>query len=144
MINKMLSFGLLVVAFSAAFSLASPAVVSANDGCSTSFFGIPAWYRNLTTSDCEIRSISESGEAGSVSISTFIWTIVLNLADGLFRIAGVVATGFIVFAGLKYMVSQGNASAIAGAKTTLLNAIIGLIIAVLAISITNFSLGLIN
>jgi hypothetical protein len=75
---------------------------------------------------------------GEEGITKFVWTVILNLADGIFRIAGVVATGFIVWAGFQYMISQGNSGAIANAKTTMTNAIVGLIITALASLIINF------
>ena len=66
------------------------------------------------------------------------------MADGLFRIAGIISTGFIVWAGFQYMISQGNSAKVAAAKNTLTNAIIGLIVILLAVGITNFVLGLIT
>ena len=112
--------------------------------CNPTFFGVPAWYRGLTVSDtdCNIKKISNQG--GGVTLNSFIWTVVLNISDGLFRIAGVIATGFIVWAGFQYMISQGNSAKVAAAKTTLTNAIVGLIITILAVGITNFALGLIK
>lgn len=115
--------------------------------CNGEFLLVPAWYRGLTTGDnCDIKPISqkEDAKSGSVTLSTFIWTVVLNISDGLFRLAGVISTGFIIWAGFQYMISQGNPTGISNAKTTLTNAIIGLIISILAISITNFVIGIIK
>ena len=113
--------------------------------CNTTFFGMPAWYRGLTKSDCSIKNISNKDTGTDyVTLQSFIWTIVLNVADGLFRIAGIISTGFIVWAGFQYMISQGNSAKVAAAKNTLTNAIIGLIVILLAVGITNFVLGLIT
>ena len=127
------------------FATIIPASAYAADKCSPTFFGIPAWYRGLTVSDtdCNIKKISNKGGT-DVTLNSFIWTVVLNISDGLFRIAGVIATGFIVWAGFQYMISQGNSEKVAAAKTTLTNAIVGLIITILAVGITNFALGLIK
>ena len=46
----------------------------------------------------------------------------------------------IIVAGLKYVTSAGNPSAISSAKTTILYAVIGLVIAILAYAIVNFVL----
>ena len=46
-------------------------------------------------------------------------------------------------AGFLYMISQGNSSKVAASKTTLVNAIIGLVIASLSVALTNFVVNLI-
>ncbi|NCU33837.1 hypothetical protein EOM27_00715 [Candidatus Saccharibacteria bacterium] len=143
-LNKILIIGMILVGFSSFLVISSPIIVNAAGSCEqdATFLGIPTWYRGLIDSDCEIKKISEKDTDG-ISLSTFIWTIVLNLADGLFRIAGVIATGFIVWAGFQYMISQGNSSKVAASKTTLVNAIIGLVIASLSVALTNFVVNLI-
>ena len=142
-LNKISIIGMMIASFSAFLVVSAPVAVNAAGSCDqdVTFLGIPTWYRSLVDSNCELKKISEK-ESGGISLSAFIWTVVLNLADGLFRIAGVIATGFIVWAGFQYMISQGNAGKIAAAKTTLINAIIGLIIASLSVAITNFAISL--
>ena len=143
-LNKILTIGMIITSFSAFLVFSSPVTASAAGSCNpnATFLGIPAWYRGLVDSNCEIKKISEK-DSGGISLNTFIWTVVLNLADGLFRVAGVIATGFIVWAGFQYMIAQGSSSKVAAAKTTLVNAIIGLIIASLAVALTNFAVNLI-
>ncbi|MBS7346498.1 MAG: hypothetical protein KIG14_02175 [Candidatus Sacchiramonaceae bacterium] len=142
-LNKISIIGMMIASFSAFLVVSAPLTASAAGTCdqNQTFLGIPTWYRGLVDGDCEMKKISEKDSNG-ITLSVFIWTIVLNLADGLFRIAGVIATGFIVWAGFQYMISQGNSGKIATAKTTLVNAIIGLIIASLAVAITNFAISL--
>ena len=55
-------------------------------------------------------------------------------------VVGVSAVIVIIVAGLKYVTSAGNPSAISSAKTTILYAVIGLVIAILAYAIVNFVL----
>ena len=55
-------------------------------------------------------------------------------------VAGIVAVVAIIIGGLRYILSQGNEKAIEGAKNTILYAVIGLIVAVLAYAIVNFVL----
>ena len=139
-------FGALLMIFSGSLAVAvmnSP-VAEAKD-CSKSdyVFGLPTWYRGLTTgANCEMKKISEKGEAGSVTIQTFIWQVVGNVFDMIFRLAGVIAVGFIVWAGFQYMLALGNSGQLANAKTTLINAIIGLIITLLASGIINLAMGI--
>lgn len=143
------SFAIFMALAGSAMTFAMPSQTYAAGKCDPDFFFFPAWHRGLTyDTDCKIKPISDKkGDekpANSVTLSVFIWTVVLNISDGLFRVAGLVSTGFIIWAGFQYMISTGNPEGIKKAKTTLTNAIVGLIISVLAISITNFAMGLIR
>lgn len=53
-------------------------------------------------------------------------------------LVGIVAVVMIVIGGFRYVASQGDASAIKGAKDTIMYAVIGLVVAVLAYTIVNF------
>lgn len=137
---QILCFGLMAGSL---FGLASPQVAQAASCDNATFLGMPAWYRGLTDSECNIKSIGEDGR-GEVTVAQFVWTIVLNLIDGLFRLIGLASVGFIVYAGFQYMLSQGDSGKVAGAKTTLTNAIIGLVISLLSITLTNFIIGVLR
>lgn len=71
-----------------------------------------------------------------------------TLSDGFVKptiniilwVVGVAAVIVIIVAGLKYVTSSGNPSAISSAKTTILYAVIGLVIAITAYAIVNFVL----
>jgi hypothetical protein len=56
----------------------------------------------------------------------------------VFMLFGAVALLIITLAGLKYVLSQGDPQAVAKAKDTILYAIIGLVIAILAVAIVSF------
>src|SRR3990167_3341045 len=66
--------------------------------------------------------------AGSASIKRTMKTIVNILSI----LAGFIAVVMLVVGGLKYVTSQGDSNAINSAKNTILYAIIGLVVAVLA------------
>lgn len=53
-------------------------------------------------------------------------------------VLGMVAVLMIVIGGIRYTVSNGDASAIKGAKNTILYSVIGLIVAILSYTIVNF------
>ena len=53
-------------------------------------------------------------------------------------LAGVVAVAYLIIGGYKYVTSSGNAEAVEAAKTTILNAIIGLVIIFAAYVIVDF------
>lgn len=64
--------------------------------------------------------------------------IILNI---LFAVLGAIALLVITIAGFRYIVSRGEPQAIARAKDTIIYALIGLVIAILAFSIVNFVVG---
>lgn len=116
-------------------SLLSPLILSSNTfaedkpkvSASDSFYGLPTWHRGLNLDGEGIKSKED--------IPKFIWTIVANIIDAISRIAGIVAIGFIIWAGFQYMLAAGNSGQLAAAKNTLKNAVVGLCIAVLASTI---------
>jgi len=64
--------------------------------------------------------------------------IVINVA--LWAI-GIIAVGFVIFGGIKYAMSQGDAAKAKNARDTIMYAVIGLIVAILAFVIVNFVVG---
>jgi len=58
----------------------------------------------------------------------------------VYAVAGIVAVVAIIFGGIRYVGSNGDSSQITGAKNTILYAVIGLIVAILAYAIVNFVL----
>ena len=128
--------------------LLSPINVSAqgappNNGCDTHFLGtIPAWYNGINNSSgsgCDIASPTDVG-----GIGPFIWIIALNIVELLLVLAGYAAVLFIIYGGYKYMTSAGSSEGIAGAKKTIMNAVIGLIISIAAVAIVRTVSGVVG
>lgn len=71
---------------------------------------------------------------GGGDLPTFIQTII----NAVLVIAGVVAVVYLIVGGYKYITSSGNAEAAEAGRTTVLNAIIGLVIIFAAFLIVNF------
>lgn len=80
------------------------------------------------TSDCTDK---EGGQ-----LSAFIKKII-NI---LLFIIGAIAVLMIIIGGLRYVLSAGDQGAVTGAKNTILYAVVGLIVAVMAFAIVNFVL----
>lgn len=59
----------------------------------------------------------------------------------LFVVIGLIAVIIIVIGGLRYVLSAGDQNAINSAKNTILYAVIGLVISILAYAIVNFVIG---
>jgi len=64
-----------------------------------------------------------------------------NIVNVLLFILGAIAVIMIIIGGIRYTTSNGDASATKGAKDTILYAVVGLVVAILAYAIVNFVLG---
>lgn len=102
------------------------------------FLGFPTWYRyldgNVVNGVCSpvINNIND------------IWLIVAAIVEILVRIAALAAVGTLIYAGFMYMTSQGEPEKTAKAKTTVINGLIGLVVAILATAIITFVAGSFN
>ncbi len=65
---------------------------------------------------------------------------VTNIVNTLIFAAGIIAVIFIIVGGVRYITSQGDEKGVEGAKNTILYAVIGLVVVVLAFAIVNFVL----
>lgn len=66
---------------------------------------------------------------------------VTKIINAMLYVLGIIAVVMVVVAGIRYATSAGNATKVKGAKDTLMYAIVGLIVAMLAWSIVNFVVG---
>lgn len=100
------------------------------------FFSFPTWWKYLGG--------HQDPYGNCVPTADFtqglepIWAIALAIADMLLRIAGIIAVGYIIFAGYVYVRSVGSSEKTAAAKSKLTNAIVGLIIVLLASAMVTF------
>lgn len=97
---------------------------------------------NVVDQDCsalgeEARN-SAICQGGDEQVSDFIGVIV----NTLLFLLGAVSVVVIIIAGIMYATSAGDSNAVTKAKNTLLYAVIGLIVAILAYSIVNFVVGI--
>lgn len=107
-----------------------------SNGCvPKQFFGLKPWYQYLETdSQCNIINFKVLPTSGP---SDFL-LVALALVDDLLRIAGFVAIGFIIYGGILYVTSQGSPDQTRNAQSTIINALVGLILAVLATAFVSF------
>mgnify|MGYP003150006413 CR=1 FL=1 len=63
-----------------------------------------------------------------------------TITDVLLYVLGAISVIMIIIGGLRYVISGGNSTNVTAAKNTILYAIVGLIIAILAYAIINFVL----
>jgi hypothetical protein len=114
------------------------------DTCSNkTFFGIPPWYKylidtglmasNKVTGACEL--------VGSLQPNDWVQVIILvalALLDMALRLAGLVAAGFVIYGGIQYVISQGEPDKTKDAQQTIINALIGLVIAMISAAFVSF------
>ncbi len=91
--------------------------------------------------DCtDAASCMQQGtdKANGGATNQTVQDLMKTITNVLLFIIGAVAVIMIVVGGLKYMTSNGDSSSIASAKNTILYAVIGLIVAIMAYAIVNF------
>lgn len=126
-----------VTAGGATLSMAAPQTAFA--ACNDTMLTFPAWFKGLTDGNCNIKSPKDAG-----GLSTFIWTIILNIVEIMLQLIGYLAAGFIIRGGFKYMTSIGDPGEMAKAKKIIMDAVIGLIISILSVAIVNLIAGAIK
>ncbi len=104
--------------------------------CNDQLLTFPAWFKGLTDGNCNILNPNDAG-----GISTFIWTIVLNVIEVGLQLVGYISVAFIIVGGFKYMTSAGSPDGAVKARKTILNAIIGLGISIFSVAIINVVAG---
>lgn len=68
-------------------------------------------------------------------------TALQNVFNVVLALAGAISVAFIVYGGIKYMVSQGDATQVRQARDAILYALIGLVIVAVAFFAVNFVIG---
>jgi hypothetical protein len=79
-----------------------------------------------------------SGKAGNANLFGGTNSIFQTVANTLIFIVLAVSVIMLIIGGLRYVLSSGEASAVKGAKDTILYAIIGIVVAILAFAIVSF------
>jgi len=153
----MLGFALIVGA--PALSLAVPQSTFASQtqpetpaDCERSFLGFTPWFRGLVTVDktktvheCDIIGPGQKTASGkTLDIAGFIWRIALNVIDIALAAVGYIAFFFILYGGFQFLTGGNNPGQVEKARTTILNAVIGLVISLGAVAIINLVFGIIG
>lgn len=105
--------------------------VACQPGAGGNILGLPTWYKYL------------EGEAiGTKCAVVFafpqdIGAILLAITEILLRIGVYVAIAMVVWGGFQYQLSQGQPDKTKSARSTIINALVGVVIAVLATAIVN-------
>jgi hypothetical protein len=101
--------------------------------CEKTFLGLIPWYHYLKLDkNCEVVNFNLLGSHSDLLL------VVLAVIDDLLRIAGVVAVAFVIYAGFRYVTSQGSPDETSKAQSTITNALIGLAIAMVAVALVSY------
>lgn len=104
------------------------------------FAGMPVSAQGTAKEDvCAGVNLDNAG--GCASGGTELQTVIRAVIQILSLIGGIAAIIMLIIGGIKYVTSGGDSSSIASAKTTIIYAIVGLIIVALAQVIVRFVLG---
>jgi hypothetical protein len=94
---------------------------------------------NLSPAQCIKQGVTKSGgQSGGNAID--LGDRIKTVVNMILYILGAIAVIMIVIGGVRYTTSGGDASGITGAKNTIIYAVVGLVIAILAYAIVNFVL----
>lgn len=97
---------------------------------------IPKWYKYLdyekvNGGDCAVRIDFRDNIAGILPIG-------LAVIEILLAVAGIVSVVFVMIGGLRYVTSQGEPDGTRAAQQTIINALVGGVIAIIATSLVTF------
>lgn len=124
-----------VVGVSAVVPTNASAACKAED---TNLLSFPTWYRGLSC-----NAAGEIDIAGGEP-ATIVFTIALNVIDIALRIVGLLAVGYLIYGGFRYVTSRGSPEETKKAQDIILKAVIGLIIAMLSAVIVSFVVSRLN
>lgn len=115
-------------------------------GVSTMLSPAPAYAVEATTPVCDGTVSITNGAACSKSEqqqttltgSTGAFTLITNV---LLFIIGAISVIMLIIGGIRYTISGGDSTAVTNAKNTILYAIVGIVVALLAYALVNFVVG---
>lgn len=150
----------LVCAVSAAVMLDGPPAEAANfpdrtlaasvDFCenNSKFFGLEPWYHFMHDSSfgrngdpCAVKCFNiypQHTENACGYKASDIPGVILVIIDDLLRIAALVAVAYIIVGSFEYVASRGNSERAASAQSTIISALTGLAIALVAVALVSF------
>lgn len=155
MIRRVLGLLVLLVLFSGVFAVAVPSQAFAEcadedqacienreipDECKSSLLGLPRWYEYLEIGDkngdpCAIVGPTVDGE---LDWGRAVPRVLVAVIEILLRVSAILAVGFTIYGGFRYILSQGEPEATKKAKGTIVGASIGLVITIFAAAIVGF------
>lgn len=116
----------------ALMSLGLAGILSLSVVSNNAYAQVSSGINAATTNEMKNKQIDGANGVIRVISNILIWVV------------GIVAVIMIVWSGLKYMTAAGDSSKLASAKSSLIYAIVGLIVAIMAYAIVNFIMDRLN
>jgi len=113
----------------------------------SSFLGFPHWYQYLSgTGISTDPSNSKAPVVCNPQLAKLsdVWLIAAAIIEILIRLAALAAVAYVIYGGVTYMLSQGEPDKTTKARQTIINALAGLAVAVLAAAAVAFIAGRIS
>jgi hypothetical protein len=104
------------------------------------FLGFPTWYKYLaghTDPNTHLCSPQIQG-------LNDIWLVVAAIIEILLQVAALLAVVMVIYGSINFIMSRGEPDKTANARNTIINALLGLAIAVIAAATVNFIAGSIH
>lgn len=101
------------------------------------FFLLPTWYKYLIAA-------GKMEDVGGRCVTVVdlqvadLALILLAVLDIVLRLAGLVAVAYVVYGGVKFITSQGDPDGSKKARQTIINALIGVVLALFATTLVAF------
>jgi hypothetical protein len=110
------------------------------------FLGLPHWYKYLNGITAQGGFQPNSGTNVMVCVPQIsglsdVWLIVAAVVEILLRLAALFAIGLVVYGGVRLMTGQGDPGSAKAARQIIVNALIGLVIAIAATAVISFIAG---
>ena len=123
--------------------MANPLTLFAITNCSAKpgFFGLPTWHKYLDKAAVTDDNGLITACTPRIQHINDVWLIAAAVIDIMLRLAALGAIAMIVWGGIQYIMSQDQPEKTKKALSTIINALIGLVIAVAATTVITFIAG---
>lgn len=100
-----------------------------------------AFDKGLNEGSLSAQGKDQQGDASSLFGDGSNGGIFRTITNVMLFIIGAVSVIMLIIGGLRYVVSGGDSTAVQNAKNTILYAIVGIVVAILAFAVVNFVIG---
>jgi hypothetical protein len=105
------------------------------------FLGLPKWYEYLPCQTFKVAGSKAPQYIPNFSNINDVWLVAAAIIELLLRIGVLAALAFVIYGGVEYTMSQGDPDKTTRARMTIINALVGLAISVLAATIVSYVAG---
>ena len=101
----------------------------------------PTWYRGFELVPSGDKCVLADDAFKGQEIGPIIFKVALNIIDIALRVIAIIAIGFVIFGGFRYVVSRGAPEETKKALDTILKAVVGMAIAMVSAVVVGFIVG---